>query len=630
MCGLAGILGEEADRSGMARMRACQRHRGPDAEGSWVGPGVSLGHTRLRVIDLTSTGAQPMWTPDGRWGLVYNGEVYNYRALRDRLRSAGHTFRSATDTEVVLYAWSKWGPDAVDQLEGMFAFAVWDRRDQRLWLVRDRLGIKPLYWHHDGQGTFLFASEVRALLASGLVQRRLDRSALPTFLSQQTVPTPATLIEDVRMLPPASLAEVRLEGGRALPPRIRSYWKPLDAAADRRSDLRERDRGELLAGLRERLEAAVERRLVADVPLGAFLSGGVDSTAIVGLMAELLDRPVRTFTVAFADEAWDDGPFAREAAEAIGTDHHEVVLSDEELVEAVPRAVAAQDHPSADGVNTWIVSRAAGETGLTVALSGLGGDELFGGYPTFRRLRRLGRLAPLLAILPERGRHALGRTATAFGGGGWIDKAADLLVTDGSVAEAYPVLRQLFGSDRIEALIGQSGLEATEPIVERLREEFADHPDLPRLARVSHAELSAYMRDVLLRDTDQMSMSHSLEVRVPLLDRELVEYALALPESARRPTEPPKRWLVEAVDDLLPAPVAGRSKSGFALPFDRWMRGPLRDYCRAGIEAAAGHPALRAGSVEDVWNDFQRGSLHWSRPWLLVALGRWLEREDVG
>ncbi len=629
MCGLAGAVGLEAGPEPVLRMRGNQNHRGPDGEGRWSDAGVSLGHTRLRVIDPTEAGAQPMWTPDGRRSLIYNGEVYNYRRLRDRLRSAGHDFRSDTDTEVVLHAWAQWGPEALERLDGMFAFGLWDREERRLWLARDRLGIKPLYWHHDGEGTFLFASEVRALLASGRVHRRLDRAVLPFYLSQQTAPTPETLIEGVQMLPPGHLAEIRLEEGRAGPPAIRRYWDPLSTSATRREQLAGQPRDALLSELRDRLASAVERRLVADVPLGAFLSGGVDSTAVVALMAEVADEPVRTFTVAFGDEGWDDGPYARLAADRIGTDHHEVVLSDEELVGAVPEAVRAQDHPSGDGINTWIVSRAARKAGLTVALSGLGGDELFGGYPSFRRLRLLARAAPLLWAVPEPVGRAVGRTVDKLRGAGDDGKLADLLATDGSVAEAYPVLRQVFGAHRIEALIGGSVPEPAAPLTERLRQDFRARHSTPLLARVAHAEMTSYMRDVLLRDTDQMSMSHSLEVRVPLLDRELVEYALALPEQARRPGDPSKRWLVTAVDDLLPEEVANRSKSGFALPFDRWMRGPLEDFSRRGLEAVADHAAFQSEAVRSIWSKFVQGDLSWSRPWLLVALGHWVQREDI-
>ncbi len=629
MCGLAGIVGRGAKRDIAPRMQSRLDHRGPDAEGAWADRDVILAHTRLRVIDLTDAGAQPMWTEDGRWGVTYNGEVYNYRSLRDCLRSAGHNFRSDTDTEVVLHAWAEWGVAALDRLEGMFAFGLWDREDHRLWLARDRLGIKPIYWHHDGHGTFSFASEVRALLASDPVERTLDRSVLPFYLSQQTAPTPRTLVEGILMLPPGCFAEVRLREGAAGRPQIRRYWEPLSASEARRDDLAGRSRGELVSGLRNRVGSAVERRLVADVPLGAFLSGGVDSTAVVALMAEVADEPVRTFTVAFEEKSWDDGPYARLAAEKLGTDHHEIVLSDEELVEAVPAAIRAQDHPSGDGINTWIVSRAAREAGLTVALSGLGGDELFGGYPSFHRLRWLARVAPLMRATPISGRRLMGRLLNSGLSGRRGEKIPDLLATDGSVPEAYPILRQVFGSEAIGDLLENAETAEHRPYSLRLLQEFRSHLSIPLLAQVSHAEMSCYMHDVLLRDTDQMSMNHSLEVRVPLLDRELVEYALALPEAARRPTRPPKRWLVEAVGDLLPDEVAERPKSGFALPFERWMRGPLEDFSRRGLETVADHAAFSPDAVRTVWRAFTRGDLSWSRPWLLVALGHWMTREGI-
>lgn len=634
MCGLAGIIGPQASRERVLAMRDSQVHRGPDARGIWEGEGVVLGHTRLRVIDLTEAADQPLWTPDGRWGLVYNGEIYNYRKLRDQLEDLGHRFRSQADSEVVLHAWSEWGSDALNDLDGMYAFGIWDRLENRLSLARDRLGIKPLYWHRTPEGTFSFASEVRALLASELPDRRLDRGGLSEFLSQQTAPTPRTLIEGVRMLEPGCWLSVELDEGRALKPDVRRYWHPLEAANRRREARRaEPETYEMVQGIRERLGSAVDDRLVSDAPLGAFLSGGVDSTAVVALMAEAQDEPVRTFTVAFEEDTYRDDAFARTAAEDLGTEHEEVRLSGTDLLDRVPSAVADQDHPSGDGINTWIVSQAAREAGLTVALSGLGGDELFGGYPSFRRWRTIERFGPLFDLPGPVGRGA-SNVAHRLGPGVAGEKASGLLRTDGSAAEVYPVLRQVFGGERRDELLNDEAHAEAEGSAwsHRLREEFGAHPSTPPLARISHAEATCYMRDVLLRDTDQMSMAHSLEVRVPLLDHELVEYVLSLPDEVREPTSPPKKFLVAAVGDRLPDAVAQREKAGFAMPFDRWMRGPLESFCEEGIESVAAHGAFDSDAVRDVWTGFQEGKpgLTWSRPWLLVALGRWLDREAVG
>ena len=436
------------------------------------------------------------------------------------------------------------------------------------------------------------------------------------------------------MVPPGHRLTVDLEGERAGAPAICRYWDPLAAADRRREAQASNDCRAPLRGLRERLESAVEQRMVADVPLGAFLSGGVDSSTVVGLMSEASAAPVRTFTVVFNDAGYDDAPYARLAAQRFGTDHQEIRLSDDDLVERVPAAVAAQDHPSADGINTWIVSQAAKQAGLTVSLSGLGGDELFGGYPSFRRLTVLRKVRQLMHLLPRPARNALGIPLQAVRISVALEKIAELLRTDGSVPEAYPVLRRLFGPHQADELLAFGTTRRPEhecPYSDHLYRAFDEHPCTPLLARVTYAEMTCYMQDVLLRDTDQMSMAHSLEVRVPFLDKELVEYALALPEDARRPSSPPKRYLVEAVKDLLPEPVAYRPKSGFAMPFDRWMREPLRAFCEQGLEAVAAHPGFRGEAVWEVWRKFLAGNrrLPWSRPWLLVALGHWLERESV-
>lgn len=651
MCGFVGIAGRAASGDGhVARLAEHRRspafddglrsirHRGPHSSGMIDVGALLLGHVRLRVIDVSSAARQPMCTADGRYVLVYNGEVYNFRALRALLRDRGHDFRSESDSEVVLRAWAEWGEAALDRLEGMYAFALWDDERQSLHLVRDRLGIKPLYWHDDGDGTVTFASEVRALLATGLVPRALDCAALRAFLEQQTVPSPRSLVAGVRLLSPGCHLRLNLRDGRATVGGIRSYWDVAERSLQRSPDLAGLDRDAALRGLRERLAAAVERRLVADVPLGAFLSGGVDSTAIVGLMSRVSSEPVRTFTVSFGEPGYDDDHYARIAAADLGTDHHEVRLTTDDLIQRVPAAVAAQDHPSGDGINTWVVAGAAKRAGLTVALSGVGGDELFGGYPSFGRLRLLGRAQPFLEAM--RGSMASGaaRLARFLRRGVTGDKVAALFGTSGAVPQAYPILRSVFGEVQIRGLLAQApsdhhsvGDASIPSYSDDLHRRLTRNPRLSLLQQVSVAELTCYMHDVLLRDTDQMSMAHSLEVRVPFLDTELVEYALALPDFARAPTKPPKRFLIEACEDLLPAPVRERPKSGFTMPFDSWMRGPLQSFCEDGVERTAASDAFDAGVVSGAWRGFlnRDPGLPWSRLWLLVALGHWLKREDV-
>lgn len=645
MCGIAGAAGRGGwSPETAARVQERLRHRGPEGEGAWSEGDASLVHTRLKVIDLSEAGAQPMWTDDGRLGLVYNGEVYNYRALRDRLRDRGHEFRSATDTEVVLEAWAEWGEGCLERLEGIFAFGLWDRERRRLWLARDRTGVKPLYWTRAADGRIAFASEIRGLLAAGAAAASLDRAALPRFLLQGTVATPRTLVRGIEMLPAGCRLSVEVRDGRASEPAVARYADPYGAGA--RAGGAPVSAADARRELVDRLREAMDRQRVADVPLGAFLSGGLDSTAVVALLSEVADGPISTFTVASEEAGYADRDHARLVAERFGTDHREVELSDRELAARVPDALAAQDHPTVDGVNTYLVAGAAREAGLTVALSGLGGDELFGGYPTFGRLRLLGRVRGLLRATPGPVRGGLAGLVRRLGRGVASQKVADLLETDGGVARSYPVLRSVFPPSRVEALVGTDGFPGRgEPGADgpaapapaggweaKLVRAFAERPGLSTMERAALAESACYMHDVLLRDTDQMSMAHSLEVRVPLLDDAVVEHVRGLPARLRFPRGgASKALLSEALAERIPAEVRERPKRGFALPFDRWMRGPLRGLCEEGLAAAAAHPALAAGAVEEAWRSWLEGEpgAPWHRPWLLTALGRWMEREGV-
>lgn len=625
MCGLAGVAGGNGDLDATAvvrRMVERQTHRGPDDRGRLVSDGAVLGHARLCVIDPSEAGRQPMRTADGRHVLVYNGEVYNYREMRRDLAREGVSFRSETDAEVVLHALARWKEGALQRLEGMFALAFHDTDTGHLLLARDRMGIKPLYHYRDGTGALLFASEVRALLESGRVPRRLDRRVLPDFLSQQTAPTPETLVEDVRALPPGHLA--RFDGDDF---EEEQYAGLSDSAGSVLPGEESAGR----SGLRAAMEGAVERRLVSDVPLGAFLSGGVDSTLIVGLMSRLAASQPSTLTLAVDGHDSGDVRYARRVAERFGTDHREVRVSKADLLGQVADALSSQDHPTGDGVNTYLVSRAARETGLTVALSGVGGDELFGGYTsTFRWLQRARRWRALWSLVPGSLRRAAGKAAYSLRPTGTTAAFRDVLAGRGSLAEVYPVLRAVFCSPEIEGLL--SGPPKVPELTRRhLASLLGDEADRSALESATLAELSVYMRDVLLRDADQMGMANSLEIRVPFLDSGVVSVALGLGDRARRPGEPPKKFLTDTFDDIIPRDVAHRSKEGFTLPMTQWMRGELRESCREAIGSLARHPAFVDERVRDVWEGFLDGDPRytWSRPWLLAALGSWVRRHSL-
>lgn len=622
MCGIAGLFGPNANPQAVESMRSCLHHRGPDDQGLFAEGQLAVAHTRLCVIDPSDAGQQPMRTPEGRHVLVYNGEVYNYREMRQELGRAGASFRSGTDTEVVLHALVRWGESALDRFKGMFALAFFDTQTERLLLARDRLGVKPLYYFRDRKGVLVFASEIRSLLESGCVPRRLDRRVLPDFLSQQTAPTPGTLVEGVRSLPPGHLG--RFDGDTFETERYAGIPRSVGSASDG-------DAAEARSRLRAAMETAVDRRLVSDVPLGAFLSGGVDSTLIVGLMSRLASEPPSTFTLVLDGHESEDVSYARRVADRFGTDHQEVRVSENDLLEQVTDGLGSQDHPTGDGLNTYLVSRAAREAGLTVALSGVGGDELFGGYATtFRRLQRARRWRALWKLAPASLRSIIGAAAYAVHPSVTTAVFRDVVESDGSLAEVYPVLRRVFFSPQIKGLLTgvprspHLASEQAASVLERRAVRSA-------LEGATLAEMSVYMRDVLLRDADQMGMASSLEIRVPFLDTDVVSAALALGDRARRPTVPPKRFLTDVFDDLVPEEVARRRKEGFTLPMKRWMRGELREFCREAIDHLAAHAAFAGDEVRAVWQGFLDGDSRytWSRPWLLVALGAWVDRHSL-
>jgi asparagine synthase (glutamine-hydrolysing) len=648
MCGIAGVIdfsrardsrlnlfpeGLLSGRDVVERMIARLRHRGPDACGIELVGGdslaVSLGHARLAILDLSPAGRQPMYDAEtGNW-ITCNGEVYNYRELRQVLSPSSTPWTSRTDTEVVLRAYARWGKDCLDHLNGMFAFAIWDAQQKLLLLARDRLGIKPLYYYV-GDGYFLFASEVRALLASGLVPPHLDPVAVWQYLTYQSIPAPRTLLQGVRALAPGSWLTVDLSGkvceGR--------YWDPLQHASPAAPVATESESRSRVGAL---LRDAVASQLVSDVPLGAFLSGGIDSSAVVALIREAGQTP-RTFSVVFPEKNYDEAQYARLISKRFHTDHAEILLTEGDLLGQLPDALAAMDQPTGDGINTYVLARAVRSSGVKVALSGLGGDELFGGYPSSNRLGRIarslrfwGRSPGAVRALAGKGIRAAGRSSVA------ATKAAAIVESDGTIASTFPVMRQVLSGRQRRFLLREPWLGLADgtpdPYVDMLRDAYARAPWAGPLTQLAYAEGRTYMHDVLLRDTDQMSMAHALEVRVPLLDHRLVGYVMGLPDSHKRPGPTPKRLLVESLGGLLPDDIVQRPKQGFTLPFDPWMRGALRVFCedRLSVDRVASRGLFHPGEVQSLWRAFLdgRSDVSWSRLWILVVLEEWLERNGV-
>ena len=622
MCGIAGALGPGAAEALPGMLREIV-HRGPDDEGTFADPArqVALAHRRLSIVDPSPAGHQPMAGAGGRLRMVYNGMVYNFAALRAELEALGDTFRSHSDTEVILAGYARWGAGVLPRLHGMFALAIWDAEAGELFLARDRFGIKPLYWTRTPAGAFAFASELAALLAGGVVSRRVDPQAVWEFLSYGAVAQPRTILADARALPAGHWMRVR--AGEA--PRTERWWDVEEATRARRGELAAIGYGEAVEGVRGRLREATRKHLVADVPVGAFLSGGIDSTAVVGLMSELVSHPIRTFAVGFEDRhaALSELKWARLAAERFGTEHAEVIVTAADAAASWDALVEAWDQPSLDGTNTWFVSRAARRE-VTVSLSGLGGDELFAGYPHFRRYALGSRLAP--AGAPGLGA-ALGPLGAALPGR-W---RADLQAIAARPAERLASVRRLMTEEeKGRAASPALRRAAVRPPAERLRGLV--RAGLDPVQQVSYVEAAGYLRDTLLRDADAMSMAHALEVRPVLLDHELAEYAFALPGRFKLRGKQTKRVLVDALGALLPDEIVHRRKMGFELPLNDWLGTTLRERARALLHSRSAEAVFSgdflAGARAEL-DALAEGAPRPPRLWAHVVLLAYLERHGL-
>jgi asparagine synthase (glutamine-hydrolysing) len=636
MCGICGVVGVESREGGEAaarRMMAAMVHRGPDEEGILLAPPVAVGMRRLSIIDLAG-GSQPVWNETGTLAVLYNGEVYNFATLREELEALGHRFRTRSDTEVIVHAYQEWGERSVERLLGMFAFAIVEMpngrggRASRVFLARDRLGIKPLYYAVV-DGALFFASEVRTLLASGCVPPRLAPEAVPAYLLFGSVCEPSTLVEGVVSVPPGHTISIATdEPIRNLEPK--PYWDPRHGAASQRG------MGKASASpvqhVRSLLEDAVASHLIADVPVGVFLSSGLDSTAIAAL-ASRARSGVHTFTVAFPDVEFSEAEKAARTAKRLGTEHCEMTLSDQEMVARLDEAVAAFDQPSMDGINTYFVSWAARQAGLKVALSGLGSDEIFGGYSSFRATATVARVAKLARFFPRSVRataiNTLARVAMFGSSPDARRKASAAFLDPHLLPHPYFFTRLLFTPQTVaSAFRGEVPSWDVLPWYRWFSGAAAQTRTMDSFTAVSWLELRAYLANTLLRDTDAMSMCHSLEVRVPFLDSPLVEYVLSLPESEKRDVSRPKALLVAALRDLLPEEIVAQRKRTFTFPWENWLRGSLGKRVASGLSDWS--PVLESQLGRDfalaIWQDFTRGRTTWSRPWSLYVLNEWVKR----
>jgi asparagine synthase (glutamine-hydrolysing) len=639
MCGIAGFISSRhpsgAREAALQRMLEALIHRGPDDSGQVCSGPATLGMRRLAVFD-PAHGHQPMSSPDRRHHLVFNGAIYNFRQLRPAYAARGWHFQTECDTELLLAALSLDGPSALPRLRGMFAFAFWDADERSLLLGRDPLGIKPLYYHAAADGSLLFASECRALLASRQVPPDLDPAAAADFLRRLAIPAPRTLHLGIRALRPGE--QLLLRDAR---PVVSAWWVPASIFPAPRPVETPPAAGsipELRSQLRTQLEDSVRAHLAADVPVGAFLSGGLDSAVICALMARHAGPALKCFTLDFAERGFSEASEAAATARHLGIEHHLHTLDGASVAQNLDSFLASLDQPTGDGLNTHHISRFARHGGVTVALSGIGADELFGGYPSFRRLPALARLLPAWRSAPAPLRDAL---IGVLGSGPtrWRKLAATLRLAADGASPAMLALsqRSLFTDTTVAALLAPAGPAAAP----------APHPATPELeaawtallsrsakgiAARSHwaalaglSELRGYMAELLLRDADEFSMRSSLELRTPFVDLPLLRWtATQDPALLHAPGATPKSHLAAACADLLPPALFTRPKRGFALPFARWMRGPLRPFLEETLGSAS---AARSGLFDTylpgrLWRDFRDGGddRAWSRLWSLAVL----------
>ncbi len=628
MCGIAGII-DYRDGAPLApaldAMVRAQWHRGPDDGGAVVLPfgrgRLGLGHRRLSIIDTSAAGHQPMADPDSGNYLSFNGEIYNFRALREELRALGVAFRSHGDTEVLLRALGVWGADALARLQGMYALAFYHAASGRLLLARDPMGIKPLYRARHAGG-LVFASEARAILASGLAEPRIDRRGLAGMLAYGAVQHPLTVFEGIHSLPPGCYqifdADTHAAGHE---PPCRPFWRC--PAANPRRQL-----GETLEDIRNTLYAAVQDHLVADVPVGVFLSSGLDSTVVAALASHSGNR-LRGFTVGFADQP-DFCEFAEAAATAaeFGLEHTQVAIGEADALAATQAWLASQDLPSIDGLNTYVISRAVRAHGIAVALSGLGGDELFGGYPSFVEVPNLRNTLWPARLLPGFARRALADLATLRKPLSVRHKLRDMLSTDMGLLALYLQRRRLLSGEFLRDL-------GVEPRALDLAEHCLPPESFEGLAiderqpawTVSQLESRFYQGNTLLRDSDANGMAHGLEIRVPMLDARMLELMGGVPDAVRLPNgQADKHLLQRAFAPMLRPALRRRGKLGFTLPIRRWMTGPLREHCEASMACLKDSGLLRPEGVDRVWREFLADpeSPMWSRAFALSVLGGYL------
>ncbi len=616
MCGIAGILNKEepVQPDQIRRMTDSMFHRGPDSEGFFMDRELAFGHRRLSIIDLSDAANQPFEDASGRYVIVFNGEIYNFAEVKLLLED--YPFRTHGDTEVILAGYIQWGADCLAHLRGMYTIAIWDKQERELFIARDRLGVKPLYYYRDEE-QFIFASEIRAILTIGKVKRKIDHTALSEYFRYQSIGFPFSPIEGIQQMEAGTW--MRIKDNEV---QTEKYWDP----TAKNYDFDFTGKKEVQQKVKELMLQSVKRRLVSDVPVGAFLSGGIDSSAVVGLMVEAGDPSPNTFNISFNESEYDESKYANLIAKKFNTRHSQIRLQPEVMLEELTNALDAMDIPSGDGINTYVVSKAIHKEGIRVALSGVGGDELFVGYSIFEHYIRLQQkrwLWKTPALLRNGFSGLLGKGAKK-------DRMRQLLALPSPAIEnTYPVLRQLLSPAALAELTSLNGTDQ-QTLAHQLFSKRSALVKLPFFSQVTAAEYLGYTQQTLLKDTDQMSMANSLEIREPFFDQNLVEFVMSIPDHFKVPVYP-KSLLVESLKPLLPDEIVHRKKQGFVFPWNEWMKRELRTFCETHIYHIAQRDFIHGNHLQIVWNRFLSGDpdIRWQEIWLFVVLDYWMEKNGI-
>ena len=617
MCGINGIYNHKSLKdveNKVKLMNSLTKHRGPDYSNIYLDSSVCIGHNRLSIIDLDSKSNQPFISADENLVLSYNGEIYNFLDLKKEL-SKSYDFKTKSDTEVIIAAYSLWGIEMVYKFNGMFSFALWDKSKEELFLCRDRFGIKPLYYIEVNQ-SIIFSSSIKALKSFSHEELKIKEDDLLDFLQYGTVHQPNTILDKVKSVPRGSFL---MAGNQET--KIFEYWNLFE------SNNSNKITSEPLKTVNKLLLESVEKRLISDVPYGIFLSGGIDSSILVAAASKVSTQKVNTFSIVFKEKGFDERKFSRQIASKYKTNHLELELNPEEILQQIEEPFKFMDHPSVDGINTFFISKQVHNQGFKMALSGAGSDELFAGYPVFKEVFELENKKWLYSFPPQL-RNIFGKLLQLRNQSLKSHKIAEILnLKLLELPYFYPIFRKIFANNTIYKLCDIKNI-STENYPFNWAFNNLDTNNIGAnyslISKISALEIETYLQNVLLRDADQMGMANSLEIRVPFLDHNLVEYVLSLPNELKYPIYP-KKLLIDSTKGWIPDEIIHRKKMGFVLPWEKWMRNELSSFCEESLLNLEDFSIFNMSQVNLLWKDFVKGNpyINWLQIWSLVVLGKW-------